>query len=638
MSADAPRKPPRSLSRLVDDARQVARWAKAGLQRERVRLKNRLLIPPLRLVFHPGYATLSSELIDGQRATRILSYLRSHRWITADQVFTPGRARTQDLVRAHSAEYLARLDQPEELLKVFGGVVDPGPAAARVLDAQRLATSGTVTATRLALDQVALSGPVVNLGGGFHHAARTVGGGFCAFNDVAVAVEHVRARGFTGRVLVVDLDAHQGDGTRSIYAEDERVFTLSLHGRHWDTSPAVASMDVALGPAVGDATYLAALRPALDEAFARARPELIFYVAGVDIADGDPLGGFRVSPAGILERDRLVLTRARGVPTVVVLAGGYGPQAWRPTTRMLLWLLAGEDVPIPSGDELALDRFRLIRRSLPSDLLRGSDEAGAASAAADRNFGLTESDLLGDLRGTHTDGRFLGYYTRYGLEVACERYGLAAHLRSRGYEAFEVTLLDEGGSGLHRFRVSTVDGPTPETLIEVSVADRSVDGLRCLSVEWLLLQDPRRAPRADEPLLPGQAYPGLGCLRIVIGMLVMAAERLGFDGVTVVPSHFHVAVQAKRLMSFLDPRDEAYFLAVRDATRGLSLLQASNALANGKLRDTETGEPLKWRPRRLVVGVSAALRQRLSSDAYAAQVEAAARSVSLSDAEPPAPG
>ena len=123
-------------------------------------------------------------------------------------------------------------------------------------------------------------------------------------------------------MLVVDLDLHHGDGTRSIFADDDRVFTASVHAEHWDESPAIASLDIALGPGVGDDTYLRAVDDMLGEAFARGRPDLLIYVAGVDVGAGDALGGWRVSASGIAERDRLVLERARGLPTAMVLAGG----------------------------------------------------------------------------------------------------------------------------------------------------------------------------------------------------------------------------------------------------------------------------------------------------------------------------
>ena len=164
-----------------------------------------------------------------------------------------------------------------------------------------------------------------------------------------------------------------------------------------------------------------------------------------------------------------------------------------------------------------------------------------------------------------------------------------------------------------------------ELVLDEVVLDASA---RLLSIEWLLLQDPRRRPDPEHPLLPGQKHPGLGCLRIVIGMLVMACERLGFDGVTVVPSHYHVAAQARRLMSFWDPADEAAFIAIGKATQGMNLFQASIAIAEGDVVDV-AGRVVSWKPSRMVLPVSAALRERLDGPGYARAVEDAARAMSL---------
>jgi acetoin utilization deacetylase AcuC-like enzyme len=573
-------------------------------------------MPRARFVYHPAYRLPDDPLVDGRRAERILAYAADRRWLDLGSVIRPTRLRVADLLRVHGADYLSRLDDPKELERVFGGKPDSAEHAARVLEAQRWATSGTVLAASIALRYPWIESPVYNMGGGYHHARRDRGGGFCAFNDVAVAVDRVRADGFSGRVLVVDLDAHQGDGTRSLFADDDRVTTFSIHGEAWDAAPVARAIDVALGPAVGDSTYLRALEEHLTEAFARARPGLVFYLAGTDVAMGDPLGGFRLSPDAVAARDRMVIERAAGTPTVVLLAGGYGPDTWRHTARTVMWLLSGEDRPIASSDERALAAFRRIRADLQTSSLSGS----IGSKPSD--FAITDADIYGDLIGKRADPRLLGFYSAYGLEVAFERYGLADHLRSRGYQDFDVAT-DPPTSGRQGLRVFA-DRSRRDVLIELLLDDLVVAERRMLSIEWLLLQDPWRAPRPDEPLLPGQKHPGLGCLRIVVGMLVMAAERLTYDGVTLVPSHFHVAAQARRLFRFLDPADEARFLALGRATSGMTLFQASAALAAGQVRGPD-GAPLAYKPSRMVLATSESLKERLASDDYAREVEEAAR-------------
>jgi hypothetical protein len=408
------------------------------------------------------------------------------------------------------------------------------------------------------------------------------------------------------------------------------VFTASIHAEHWDESPAIASLDIALGPGVGDDTYLRAVKDMLGEAFDRARPELVIYVAGVDVAVGDALGGWRISPAAIAERDRLVLERARGRPTAMVLAGGYGPDAWRYTARTLVWLLTGEDRAIPAQHERALFRFREIRRHLRSHELREQPEG------VDAVFQITEEDLYGDLLRKEPDPRFLGFYTEYGLELAFERYGLAEHLRNKGYEHYVVQCEQRRDGNGQTLRVLTAD-EAREPLIELVVNDsRDVEGKRLLSIEWLLLQDPHAKPSGS--LLPGQKHPGLGGSSIVVGMLVMACERLGYDGLTLVPAHFHIAALARRLFVFLEPADEAYFLALCDATRGQPLHQATETIARAGVIDLRTGAPVGWRPSRMVLGISRAMKDELADPSYALRVEQAAAELRFALAPSVGPG
>src|SRR5262249_1369177 len=152
----------------------------------------------------------------------------------------------------------------------------------------------------------------VNLGGGFHHARRDRGQGFCLFNDVAVAMAALRRSGFTGRVLVVDLDLHDGDGTRSLFAADPTVFTYSVHNRNWDDAAAVGTAAIELGSGGGDARLLATVGETLPPIVAAHRPELVVYLAGCDPAADDGLGDWQLTLDGMLARDRTVVELVRG--------------------------------------------------------------------------------------------------------------------------------------------------------------------------------------------------------------------------------------------------------------------------------------------------------------------------------------
>jgi len=186
----------------------------------------------------------------------------------------------------------------------------------------------TIAAARVALAQ----GVAASLGGGTHHASASHGSGYCVFNDVAVAARLMQAEWSRGhrsllRVLVIDLDVHQGNGTASIFRDDDTVFTFSMHGaRNFPFRKEASDLDVDLPDGCGDADYLAALDEALDEVWARTRPDLAFYLAGADPHEGDRLGRLKLSYEGLAERDDRVLTalRERRIPVALSMAGGYG--------------------------------------------------------------------------------------------------------------------------------------------------------------------------------------------------------------------------------------------------------------------------------------------------------------------------
>lgn len=192
----------------------------------------------------------------------------------------------------------------------------------------------SVGATLQAARQVMAHGGVAaNLAGGTHHAYADKGGGFCVFNDFAVAArlmqaEHARQRGRAPlRVAIVDLDVHQGNGTARIFANDPSVFTLSLHGaRNFPFRKEPSDLDVELPDGCADAEYLDAVDRALDELAHRFEPGLVLYLAGADPHEGDRLGRLKVSFDGLEARDRRVMDWAwqRRLPVVMAMGGGYG--------------------------------------------------------------------------------------------------------------------------------------------------------------------------------------------------------------------------------------------------------------------------------------------------------------------------
>ena len=211
------------------------------------------------------------------------------------------------------------------------------PWSPQMVERSRRSTGATIAAARLALGlpgsgEPRAQGLAGNLAGGTHHASRDKGAGFCVFNDVAVAArlmqaEWSRLHRRPLQVAVIDLDVHQGNGTASIFAGDESVFTLSLHGeKNFPFRKEPSDLDVDLPDGCGDVAYLEALEQALAELERRSEPGLVFYLAGADPHEGDRLGRLKLSHDGLLARDRRVFDWAwqRRIPLAFVMAGGYG--------------------------------------------------------------------------------------------------------------------------------------------------------------------------------------------------------------------------------------------------------------------------------------------------------------------------
>ena len=224
------------------------------------------------------------------------------------------------LLLVHTPEYLeamfsGRLDAAEERQLGFAW-------SEALIVRSRASVFGTVAAAREALRD----GLAGNLAGGTHHAYAGRGTGFCVFNDIAVAARSLQREGLIDRALIVDLDVHQGDGTASIFAGDESVFTFSMHGaKNFPFRKQRSSLDVELPDGCDDARYLDELRQHLPEVIARARPDILFFQGGVDPLGGDLLGRLNLSLEGLRSRDRMVAVAAResGIPLVLTLGGGY---------------------------------------------------------------------------------------------------------------------------------------------------------------------------------------------------------------------------------------------------------------------------------------------------------------------------
>lgn len=289
----------------------------------------------LPIVYHPDYM---AQLRPGHRFPMSkYGYLRealtARGLLPASGGFlSPAPASVAQVAAVHDLGYVERVAEARLTAEEARRIGLPStPAVAR---RAFLSAAGTLLAGRLALEH----GLAANMAGGSHHAGPEGGAGFCVFNDVAVAARALLDEGMVRRVLVIDCDVHQGDGTARIFADDPRVLTLSLHAEHnYPARKARSDLDFPLPDRLGDRPYLETLAHALaaTEGFA---PDLAFYNAGVDPFEFDRLGRLALTMTGLRARDACVLgwARARGLPLAGVLGGGYDDDPHRLAARHAL--------------------------------------------------------------------------------------------------------------------------------------------------------------------------------------------------------------------------------------------------------------------------------------------------------------
>ncbi len=569
------------------------------------RLLRRLRPPKVWMVYHRDYAhTITRIPLDPERGERILAFLREEGLVRRHEITRPRPASLAAILRVHTPEHLESLDKVEVVSQAVG-VPLTDVERQRVIDQQRLVTGGTIRAARLAL---LTKRPAVNLGGGLHHATPEQGMGFCVMNDVAIAIEHVRRYGFHGRVLVVDLDLHDGNGTRAVFADDPAVFTFSIHNHNWEPAGGAATLAVPLGAGVTDRQFLDVLQRELPPVLTAHRPNFVIYVAGTDPAEDDRLGDWKLTPRGMLERDRFVVESLRrqapGVPLVILLAGGYGREAWRYSARFLSWLIGGAAVEPPDDLDLILRRYRQ------------TDHLVATSG----DWGLTEDDLFSIAPGAGPGTRVLGTFSRHAVELSLERVGLLDEVRRRGFANPSVTI--DFGSGLGETIRVFGDAEHTELLLELRVSrnKRVIPGMELLYIEWLRLQNPRVPFSPTYPRLPGQQHPGLGILREVVAWLVVVCERLGLDGMASKPAQYYMAHLGRRHLRFLDPMAQARFEAIHNALARSTLPEAERLLSGSRVVDVETGEAVTWKPAVQVYPVSARLKALVAARAAEREV------------------
>ena len=274
-------------------------------------------------VFYSDHFVL--PLPEGHRFPMVkYSMLRER--VAGDGICGPGELRTppavtdEEILRAHDPDYLGRV--------VSGGLTDKEvrrigfPWSERMVERSRRASGGTLGACLAALEE----GFAANLAGGTHHAFTGRGEGYCVFNDSAIAARAIQAAGLAKRVVVIDTDVHQGNGTAEILREDSTIFTFSIHGaKNFPFLKEAGDLDAPLPDGADDTEFLTTLESSVEASLDAADAGLAIYLAGADPFEGDRLGRLCVTKPGLAERDRIVLEacKDRGIPVAVTMAGGY---------------------------------------------------------------------------------------------------------------------------------------------------------------------------------------------------------------------------------------------------------------------------------------------------------------------------
>ena len=531
---------------------------------------------PRLIVFHDRsyrlpFPSLDRELnFEPRRAELVVWCLGDYRVARGKQIRHPAPATDDDLARVHRPEYLKSLSGAETLARIFA--VDPSEVPVDdVLRMVRTACGGTIEAARLALSS---NRRTLNTLGGFHHAAPNHGGGFCAVNDIAVAIAVLRGDGYGGPINVLDLDAHPPDGVAECLRGDRATWIGSLSASDW--GPMAGVDETVLPVDSGDEPYLAALDSLLER---MPHGGLAFVIAGGDVLAGDKLGRLGLTLEGARRRDMRVARRLGEIASVWLPGGGYHPQAWQILAQVGFILAGRTRARIPPGYDSSTSRFGHLARGVQPGLL--AEEP------------LTSEELEQSLwKRSAEQTRLLGFYSPEGLERALSRYGMTAKLEHLGYSdiRFEV-IASAGGDAI---RLLGCDRGKEHTLIEAVLERRRISDWDFLFVNWLALRHPRARFTEERPRLPGQDAPGLGMAREMVELLAQLSHELNLDGVAFRPSWYHTAFSVRDRGRFVDAKRQGRFEALTRDLAGVPLLEATHALAEGRVK--LNGQPYSWEP------------------------------------------
>jgi acetoin utilization deacetylase AcuC-like enzyme len=279
----------------------------------------------LHIAFHPIYA---HPLPEGHRFPMlkyelIPAQLLYEGTITEENIFNPEPCKEETILLIHTKTYFDKLLHQKLSAQEQRRIGFPQSPA--LTQRELIITQGTIDCCHSALK----NGIALNAAGGTHHAFSDRGEGFCLLNDFAIAANYLLQQNLADRILIIDLDVHQGNGTAKIFEGDERVFTFSMHGRNnYPFHKEKSDLDIELEDGTGDEDYLTKLTKHLPQLLQNFKPHFVFYLSGVDVLETDKFGKLKVTIQGCKERDKMVfsLLKQCNFPCAVSMGGGYSPQ------------------------------------------------------------------------------------------------------------------------------------------------------------------------------------------------------------------------------------------------------------------------------------------------------------------------
>ena len=530
--------------------------------------------------------------------------------INPARIIGPRRVGFDKLGLFHTPSYLESTTQSDFDFCSLGLDLTLGEGES-LREAQRRVVSGTVEGFYdLAFRNLSVA---INISGGFHHAEPDKASGFCLYNDVGVAIKYLRKKKYSGKILIIDLDFHQGNGNLEGLKDDAGVFQFCITGVTWRNASAYSNVkEIILPKGVNDHTYLETLRGNLFQYVVDVKPDLICYICGNDVLENDPYGTFSLTLDGLFKRDKIIYDLAcnNHLPLQIVLGGGYSPDAWIGNCQFLTYILDEQKLKHLNYSTEDVDQFytHYLKKWRPEYHF------------SKNNLAFDQNDIFPEINLSLHVQKLFNYYTRGHIEFQMNKLGIYHKLKKKGHHDLWIELFDRPGNQ-NMIRLKSEVNQIIYTLIEsvVEIVNYKIpwldDKLKLLNVEWLLAQNPLEPFTLQRPQLPGQDHPGLGISDEILSIFVEACNRFKLDGVIHCPSHYHVAVKAMRHFHYPDPQDDAIFAAVRGALDKYSLKEASLIMAKGLLVDSKQ-QVISINHKKLIYPVSSKLENYFQSEDY----------------------